>query len=232
MPCLANLRLFTLSNSIKTLAIDGLWKNNPAIIQLLGLCPLLAVSNSLINALGLGLATLFVLVCSNSLIAITGRWVPDYLRLPIFVLFIASLVTIVQMLLAAYRFNLYESLGIFLALITTNCVILGRAEAYAAKNPLRFAIADGLLQGTGFLLVLVILGGLRELIGQGSLLHNAQDLFGPIAHNWGIYFNSDQSGFLLALLPPGAFILLGCLIALRNYLDLRKKSPAQLRSSS
>lgn len=184
------MRLSTLSNSFKTLAIDGLWKNNPGLVQLLGLCPLLAVSNTLANALGLGLATLFVLVCSNSLIAIVGRFVPNHLRLPIFVLIIASLVTLVQMLFAAYYFTLYESLGIFLALITTNCVILGRAEAYASKNPLRFAIADGLLQGTGFLLVLVALGGLRELIGQG---------------------------FLFALLPPGAFILLGFLIALHNY---------------
>jgi electron transport complex protein RnfE len=205
-----------LNSNIKTLAIDGLWKNNPGLIQLLGLCPLLAVSNTLINALGLGLATLFVLLCSNSAIALIGRFIPAYLRLPIFVLIIASLVTMVQMLLAAYRFSLYESLGIFLALITTNCVILGRAEAYAAKNPVRFAIVDGLMQGLGFLLVLLLLGSLRELIGQGSLLHDAQALFGPTASNWAVYFSKDQSGFLLALFPPGAFILLGCLVALHN----------------
>lgn len=174
--------------------INGLWKNNPGVVQLLGLCPLLAVSTSFMTSLTLGLATIFVLVASNTLIACVGRFVLPHLRMPIFVLIIAGFVTIVQLLLAAYRFDLYQSLGIFLALITTNCVIMGRAESFAYKNPAFDSAMDGLGQGMGFTLVLVILGTLREFIGQG---------------------------FLLAILPAGAFILMGLLIAAKNWIQAR-----------
>lgn len=161
-------------------------KSRFAPIQLLGLCPLLAVSTTLVNAFTLGLATLFVLLCSNGLIASLARFIPTHLRLPIFVLIIAGFVTLAQLFLSAYYFDLYESLGIFLALITTNCLIMGRAEAYASKNTIGNAVFDALTTGLSFMFLLCLLGGLRQLIGQQ---------------------------FLLALLPPGAFILLGLILA-------------------
>lgn len=150
--------------------LQGLWKNNPSLVQVLGLCPTLAVSSTFTNALGLGLATMAVLVSSNLAISLVRNLVPKDIRIPIYVMIIAALVTSVQLLMNAYTYGLYQALGIFIALIVTNCVIIGRAEAYASKNPPLLAALDGFMMGLGFTLVLLVLGGLREIIGMGTLL--------------------------------------------------------------
>ena len=150
---------------LKELMLQGLWKNNPSLVQVLGLCPTLAVSSTFTNALGLGLATMVVLVCSNLAVSLVRNWVPKDIRIPVYVMIIAALVTSVQLLMNAYTYGLYQALGIFIALIVTNCVIIGRAEAYASKNPPLLAALDGFMMGLGFTLVLLVLGGLREIIG-------------------------------------------------------------------
>ncbi|AZZ44460.1 electron transport complex subunit RsxE [Pseudomonadaceae bacterium SI-3] len=205
--------------SYRELSINGLWKNNPALVQLLGLCPLLGVSNSAVNALGLGLATALVLICSNVGVSLVRGVVNTAVRLPAFVMIIAALTTCIELLMQAYTYELYQILGIFIPLITTNCVILGRADGFAAKHNPLIAGFDGLLMGLGFALVLVALGGLRELVGTGAVFANMQLLFGPIAADWQLTLVSDYKGFLLAILPPGAFIVLGLLIALKNRID-------------
>lgn len=205
----------------KELAWQGLWKNNPGIVQLLGLCPLLAVTSTLTNAIGLGLATLFVLICSNGTVSAIRHWVPKEIRIPIFVLIIASFVTCVQLLMNAYTFGLYQSLGIFLPLIVTNCAIIGRAEAYASKNPIKQATFDGLMMGLGFLLILMLLGAVREILGQGTLFDGANLLLGEWASILRIEVFHLDSQFLLAILPPGAFIVMGLIIALKNAIDDR-----------
>jgi len=207
--------------SYRELSLNGLWKNNPALVQLLGLCPLLGVSNSAVNALGLGLATALVLVCSNLSVSLVRGVVNTAVRLPAFVMIIAALTTCIELLMQAYTYELFQILGIFIPLITTNCVILGRADGFAAKHNPLIASFDGLVMGLGFALVLLVLGGLRELFGTGALFANMQLLFGPIAADWQITVFSDYKGFLLAILPPGAFIVLGLLIALKNRIDLQ-----------
>ncbi|WCR45089.1 electron transport complex subunit E [Stutzerimonas stutzeri] len=201
------------------LTVNGLWKNNPALVQLLGLCPLLGVSNSAVNALGLGLATMLVLTCSNIGVSLVRGVVNTAVRLPAFVMIIAALTTCIELLMQAFTYELYQILGIFIPLITTNCVILGRADGFAAKHNPLIAGFDGLIMGIGFCLVLVVLGGLRELFGTGALFANMHLLFGPVASDWQITLFSDYKGFLLAILPPGAFIVLGLLIALKNRID-------------
>ncbi|KXJ57105.1 electron transport complex subunit E [Cognaticolwellia aestuarii] len=203
----------------KELAWQGLWKNNPGLVQLLGLCPLLAVTSTVVNALGLGIATMFVLICSNATVSAIRHWVPKEIRIPIFVLIIAAFVTCVQLLMNAYTYGLYQSLGIFLPLIVTNCAIIGRAEAYASKNPIKQASFDGLMMGLGFLAVLVILGAIREILGQGTLFDGANLLLGAWATDLKIQVYQLDSQFLLAILPPGAFIAMGFLIAGKNAID-------------
>jgi H+/Na+-translocating ferredoxin:NAD+ oxidoreductase subunit E len=202
---------------------DGIWHRNPGLIQFLGICPLLAVSNSLVNGLGLGLATIFVLVLSNLVVSLIREWIPADVRLPVFVLIIASLVTVVDLVTQAWFFDLWLGLGIFIPLIVTNCVILARAEAFASKQAPVAAVVDGLAHGLGFALVLAALGGLREIIGSGTLFAGASLLFGEHFPNEGIVLG--DYGFLLALLPPGAFLGLGLLIALRNFLQQRVREP-------
>ncbi len=203
----------------KQLLKNGLWTNNPAMVQLLGLCPLLAVSTSIINALGLGLATLFVLIMSNTCISACRKWIPREIRIPIFVIIIASLVTCVQLLMNAFAFSLYQSLGIFIPLIVTNCIIIARAEAYASKNEVLPSFIDGLAMGMGMTLTLVLLGGIREIIGNGTLFDGAERLLG----NWAVILRIDvfqfDHAFLLAILPPGAFLAVGFLIAIKNIID-------------
>jgi len=198
---------------------NGLWKNNPALVQLLGLCPLLAVTASVVNALGLAIATLFVLVTSNLCVSLIRNVVTESIRLPAFVLIIAAAVTGTELLMQAYAYDLYQILGIFLPLITTNCVILGRADAFAAKNPLLPAVADGVMMGLGFGLVLVVLGAVRELLGTGAVLANMDLLLGPMAQDWTLVVAADYTGLLLAILPPGAFIITGLMIAAKNRID-------------
>lgn len=216
----------------KTLSWQGLWKNNPALVQLLGLCPLLAVTGSFINGLGLGLATTAVLIGSNTTVSLVRNLVPAEIRIPIFVMVIAAFVTIIQLLMNAYTFTLYQALGIFIPLIVTNCAIIGRAEAYASKNPVKLAAFDGLMMGVGFTLVLVTLGGLREILGSGTLFSGAEFLFGDWAKQLTLTLYVTEHKFLLAILPPGAFIGMGLLIALKNVLDKRleqlNKQPAKV----
>ena len=202
-----------------TLTHNGLWKNNPALVQLLGLCPLLAVSASVVNSLGLAAATLFVLISSNLCVSVVRNVVSDTIRLPVFVMIIAASVTAIELLMQAYTYELYQILGIFLPLITTNCIILGRADAFAAKNPVLPSIYDGFIMGVGFGAVLVVLGAIRELLGTGGLFADMQLLFGETARHWHVVFSADYPALLLAILPPGAFIVTGFLIAGKNAFD-------------
>lgn len=206
---------------IQELTWQGLWKNNPALVQMLGLCPLLAVTNTTINGMGLGLATLFVLLFSNITVSLVRNFIPNEVRIPVFVMVIAALVTTVELLMNAYTYQLYQTLGIFIPLIVTNCAIIGRAEAFASKNSVKLAALDGLMMGLGFMLVLVLLGAMRELLGSGTLLVGADLLFGDWAKTFYIQVFEPEQPFLLAILPPGAFILTGLLIAGKNLLEKR-----------
>jgi len=210
---------YSIATTEKQIWHAGLWKENPAMVKLLGLCPLLAVSNTTINALSLGLATLITLLVSNSLVAALRNAIPHAVRIPLYVLVIASTVTIIELLMQAWLPNIYMTLGLFLPLIVTNCLILGRAESFAVRNPVRYAVSDALAMGTGFIIVIVMLGACRELIGQGTLLADSHFLFGESARTWTTTLFSSQHGFLLAILPPGAFIGLGLLLALKNSID-------------
>lgn len=207
---------------------EGLWSNNQALVALLGLCPLLAVTNTAINGLGLGIATTAVLVLSNATVSLIRNLVRPEVRLPVFVIVIASFVTAVELSMNAWFFDLYKVLGIFIPLIVTNCAIIGRAEAFASKSHLFPAVVDGLAMGFGFTLALVALGSMRELLGMGTLFSQADLMFGPIATNWTISLGDSFKGMLLAILPPGAFLGLGLMIALKNIIDskLPKKEPA------
>jgi electron transport complex protein RnfE len=203
---------------------NGLWTNNVALVQLLGLCPLLAVTGTVINGLGLGIATLITLILSNSIVSLIRPWLKSEIRIPIFVLIIASIVTTIELSMNAWFHELYLVLGIFIPLIVTNCSIIARAEAFASKNKLLDSALDGFMMGLGFTLVLVVLGGMRELIGFGTLFANAQLMFGDIGNSMTITVSENYPGFLLAVLPPGAFIGLGLLIAIKNIIDKRQSA--------
>jgi electron transport complex protein RnfE len=188
----------------------GLWRENPALVQLLGLCPLLAVSGSVRTALVLGLTTLFVLVLANTTIASLRRLLDDDTRLPAQIMVIAALVTVADLLLAAYLFEVHQRIGLFVALIVTNCALLGRAEAYARRHGTLAAVQDGIGMGLGFLGALLVMGVVREGLGQGTLFASMEPL--P-------QVNLPGSGILLFALPPGAFIVFGCLAAIKNLMD-------------
>lgn len=205
---------------------NGLWKQNTGIVQLLGLCPLLAISNSLVNALSLGLATTLVMTLSGSAVAAIREFISNEARIPVYVLLIAVLVTIVQFMMNAYMYALYLVLGIFIPLIVTNCIVLARAESFASKNGVLASALDGIAMGLGLTAVLVVLGGIREIFGHGTLLSGIDLVFGEAAKPWIITVVPDYHGFLLAVLPPGAFITLGLLIAMRNWLNLRAERKA------
>nr|WP_086940584.1 electron transport complex subunit E [Thaumasiovibrio occultus] len=214
-------------NTNQELLKNGMWNNNPALVQLLGLCPLLAVSATVTNAMGLGLATTLVLVGSNVTVSLIRDYVPKEVRIPVYMMVIASLVTCVQLLMNAYTFGLYQSLGIFIPLIVTNCIIIGRAEAFASKNTPKLAALDGLWMGLGMTSVLVVLGAMRELLGNGTLFDGADRLLGDWASVLRIEVYSTDSNFLLAMLPPGAFIGVGLMIALKNLIDAKKAKPVE-----
>ena len=198
----------------------GLWAENPGLVQLLGLCPLLAVTTSFVNGFGLGIATLVVLTLSNGLVSATRRFLRPEIRIPIYVLIIASLVTCIELNFKAWFPTLDRSLGIFIPLIVTNCAIVARAEVFASRNPVLDSLADGIGMGLGFTILLVAIGAFRELIGQGTVLADLHLLLGgePIK---GLVI--VDGGWLLALLPPGAFMSLGLAVALKNTLDRRRK---------
>jgi Na+-translocating ferredoxin:NAD+ oxidoreductase subunit E len=203
----------------------GLWNNNAGLVQLLGLCPLLAVSTSLVNGLGLGMATTLVLVASNLTVSMIRDFIRPEIRIPVFVLVIASFVTAVELAMNAWFHELFRVLGIFIPLIVTNCAIIGRAEAFASRQPAPLAALDGLAMGVGFTGVLVTLGAARELLGQGTLLSGAHMMLGEFGH--GLELRLADGGFLLALLPPGAFIGLGLMVAAKNFIDARpQRRPA------
>ncbi|WP_376690117.1 electron transport complex subunit E [Wenzhouxiangella sp. EGI_FJ10409] len=203
---------------------DGLWRNNPGLVQLLGLCPLLAVTNSAINGLGLGVATLLVLTISSLLVSmLRASWRPE-IRIPAFVLIIATTVTAIDLAMQAWLHELSRTLGIFVPLIVTNCTILARAEAFASRQPVGAAVHDALAQGSGFAAVLIVLGAGREIVGQGTLLADAEMLFGQAAADWTLRLLPFDQGLLLAVLPPGAFIGLGLMVALWQFLARRPRS--------
>ena len=213
----------------REIAGQGLWHDNPALVQLLGLCPLLAVTGSVVNGLGLGLATIVVLLGSSVSVSLLRRFVPADVRLPAFVMIIASWTTVITLVMQAYAFELYQVMALFVQIIVTNCAILGRAEAFASRNPVAPAAFDALMTGLGFTLVLVALGALRELLGQGTLLADMDLLLGPAAADWTLTLIPDYRGFLLAVLPPGAFLGLGLLIAAKSAIDDRG---ARLRAAA
>lgn len=199
---------------------DGLWRENPGLVQLLGLCPLLAVTSTFVNGFGLGIATLGVLVVSNAMVSATRRWIQPQIRIPIYVLIIASLVTCIELIFKAWFPALDRSLGIFIPLIVTNCAIVARAEVFASRNPIGSSMLDGIVMGSGFALLLMSIGLFRELIGHGSLMSRLDMLLGGEAMR-GIVIT--DGGWLLAILPPGAFFSLALAIAGKNALDARRK---------
>jgi len=217
---------------IREIFHNGLWKQNTGVVQLLGLCPILAVSSSLVNAVSLGIATTLVMTLSSATIAPIRQLVPNEARIPVFVLVIAVLVTIVQFSMNAWLHGLYLVLGIFVPLIVTNCIVLARIEAFASKNPALQSALDGFAMGLGLTAVLAMLGGMREIFGHGTLLSGIDLVFGEAAKSWVITVVPNYYGFLLAILPPGAFIALGMLIAGKNWLNLRAQNKQKIGSAS
>lgn len=206
----------------KNLFTQGVWSNNSTLVQLLGLCPLLAVSNNVTNALGLGLATLLVLTITNTIISLFRKVIPHDIRIPIYVMIIATAVTTIQLLMNAFAFPVYQSLGIFVPLIVTNCIVIGRAEAFASKNSIAHSAFDGFAMGLGMTLSLVVLGAIREIIGNGTLFDGLDLLLGSWAKALRMDLLHLDSGLLLAILPPGAFIGLGLILAVKNIIDRKK----------
>lgn len=208
-------------------AYNGLWKQNPGLVQLLGLCPILAISTSMVNAVSLGLATIVVMAVANLAIASLRNFIPYEIRIPVFILVIASLVTIVDLSFNAWLHELYLVLGIFIPLIVTNCIVLARVEAYAAKNDPVSSTIDGVMMGFGLVWVLAVLGGVRELIGSGTLFSGIDMIFPALSPIQ--VFGEGYQDFLIAILPPGAFFALGCLIALFNWINTRIAAKAARR---
>lgn len=209
---------------LREVLIEGIWRQNTGLVVLLGLCPLLAVSGTVVNALGLGLATTLTLMASNLAVSMLRDLLRPEIRIPAFVLIIASVVTVVDLSMQAWFHDLYRVLGIFIPLIVTNCMIIGRAEAFASRNAPLASVADGFATGLGFCLTLLLLGSLRELLGRGTLLADAELMFGSFGAHMSLQVIPGHPGFLLAMLPPGAFIGLGLLVAARNAWQQRKRS--------
>ena len=209
----------------RDISYNGLWKQNAGLAQLLGLCPILAISTSMVNAVSLGLATILVMALANLAVSALRNFIPYEIRIPVFVLIIAALVTVVDLSFNAYFHDLYLVLGIFIPLIVTNCIVLARVEAYAAKNPPLHSAFDGIFMGVGMLWTLSLLGGLREVIGSGTLFSGIDMVFPGLQPLH--LFGDNYPGFLIAILPPGAFILLGCMIAWKNWIDARAAARQQ-----
>ncbi|AUU85271.1 electron transport complex subunit E [Leclercia adecarboxylata] len=218
-------------SQVKEVFVQGLWKNNSALVQLLGMCPLLAVTSTVTNALGLGLATTLVLILTNLSISALRRWTPSEIRIPIYVMIIASVVSVVQMLINAWAFGLYQSLGIFIPLIVTNCIVVGRAEAFAVKNDPLISALDGFAIGMGATGAMFVLGAMREILGNGTLFDGADALLGSWAKVLRIEVFHTDTPFLLAMLPPGAFIGLGMMLAVKYLIDEKRKRRAATRSA-
>lgn len=209
--------------SYREIIWNGLWKQNVGLVQLLGLCPLLAVTTSVVNGVGLGLATTFVMLMSNGIVSLARNHVPHEVRIPVFILIIAVLVTVTDLAMNAYVHHLYLVLGIYIPLIVANCSVLGRTEVFAAKNPFLPSVADGFMMGIGATLVLGVLGGLREVFGVGTLFSGIDMVFGPAAKSWVVHVVPNYQGWLYAVLPPGAFLGLGAMLAAKNWISLPRR---------
>jgi electron transport complex protein RnfE len=221
-----------MSHIYKEIVENGLWKQNPGVVQLLGLCPTLAVTTTAVNGLSLGLATAMVMAAANGSISPVRKFVPNEIRVPVFILVIAALVTVIDMSINAFAHPLHKVLGIFIPLIVVNCIVLARVESFAAKNAPAPSILDGFSMGIGLALVLGLLGGMREIIGKGTLFSGLDLVFGPTAKQFILTIIPDYHGFLLAVLPPGAFLGLGTLIAIRNWIEIRKADKANTASTT
>lgn len=221
-----------MSNNYKDITVNALWKQNPGVVQLLGLCPTLAVTTTAVNGISLGLATALVMAASNGAVSPVRKLVPSEIRVPVFILVIAALVSIIDMSINAFAQPLHKVLGIFIPLIVVNCIVLARVESFAAKNNFVPSVLDGFMMGVGLTLVLGLLGGIREIFGKGTLFSGLDLVFGPAAKQFAFTVIPDYHGFLLAVLPPGAFLGLGMLIALRNWAEVRNAAKTDSLHSS
>jgi electron transport complex protein RnfE len=218
----------------RKVTLNGVWKQNPGVVQILGMCPTLAMTSTVVNGVSLGLATALVMLLSGVAVASLRQYVPNELRNPVYILIIAALVTVLDLLMNAYLHGLYLVLGIFIPLITTNCIVLARAEAFASKNGVLQSGLDGLMMGMGATLVLAVLGAIREVLGKGTLFSGLDLVFGPQAASWILHIVPPEYGyqFLLVILPPGAFIGFGFLVAGKTWLDKRASAPEASCASS
>lgn len=221
-----------MSNNYKEITVNALWKQNPGVVQLLGLCPTLAVTTTAVNGISLGLATALVMAASNGAVSPVRKLVPSEIRVPVFILVIAALVSIIDMSINAFAQPLHKVLGIFIPLIVVNCIVLARVESFAAKNTFVPSVLDGFMMGIGGTLVLGFLGGMREIFGKGTLFSGLDLVFGPGAKQFVLTVVPDYHGFLLAVLPPGAFLGLGILVALRNWAEVRNAAKTDSHQSS
>jgi electron transport complex protein RnfE len=212
---------------------DGLWRNNVVLVQLLAMCPTMALTSTATNGLGMGLATTAVLAASNSLVASIRNWVSPDVRIPVFVVLIATLVTLVDLSMNAWLHDLYKVLGLFIALIVVNCAILGRAEAFASKSPVGASFVDGMAMGLGFTFALTLIGAVREILGTGTLFSGASLLLGPAFAPLELTVIPEYKGFLLLILPPGGFLVFGFLLAGKRTLEgrLRRRDAALATSA-
>ncbi|MES2181881.1 MAG: electron transport complex subunit E [Pseudomonadota bacterium] len=220
-----------MSNIYKEITMNGLWRQNSGVVQLLGLCPTLAVTTNAVNGLSLGIATALVMAASNGAVSPVRKLVPSEIRVPVFILVIATLVTVIDMSINAFAQPLHKVLGIFIPLIVVNCIVLARVESFAAKNTPVPSMLDGFMMGSGLALVLGLLGAMRELVGKGTLFSGLDLVFGAAAKPFMLTVIPDYHGFLLAVLPPGAFLGLGTLIAIRNWIEIRKIAKTNSPSS-
>jgi len=219
-------------NDYRKIAVDGLWANNVVFAQMLALCPLIAVTSTATNGLGMGLATLAVLVISNFVIASLRNIISSEVRIPVFVLLIATIVTLVDMGMNAWLHDLHKVLGLFIPLIVTNCAILGRAESFASQRPVLASTMDGFMMGLGFTFALVILGAFREILGSGTLFADASLLLGDMFSFLQISFSGEYRGFLLMILPPGGFLALGLILDGKRLIDRENEKRAEARAAA
>lgn len=217
-------------NMYRTIIRDGLWDKNVVFAQMLALCPALAVTSTATNGLGMGIATTFVLAAAGALISACRHIISTEIRIPVFILLIASVVTLVDMAMNAWMHDLYKVLGLFIPLIVTNCVVLGRAESFASRQPVVQSAFDGLMMGVGFTIALVVIGGIREILGSGTLFANASGLLGNMFSFLEITVMPGYKGFLLMILPPGGFLTLGFLLALKQHREIRTKERAKAKA--
>ncbi len=219
-----------MADRYKKIMRNGIWDNNIVLTQSLALCPALAVTSTATNGIGMGLATTAVLIASNFIVSVSRGIITPEVRIPVFVLLFASIVTLVDMFMNAYLHELYKVLGLFISLIVTNCALLGRAEAFAFRQPVADSVLDGLMTGLGFTLALVMLAGVREIFGSGTLFADASLMFGEAFKVIEVTIIPEYSGFLLMILPPGGFIAMGFILAGKRVIDAGtvRQDPAHL----